>query len=99
MSIETLREESKATVRRPIAKVIVTWTDPLIDPSIDAVPSEVHGDARNQAVPHLDPHLPMAEVERLHILNVLRHTEGNKTRAAAILGISTRTLYNKLAEY
>ena len=66
---------------------------------IDAVPSEVHGDARNQAVPHLDPHLPIAEVERLHILNVLRHTEGNKTRAAAILGISTRTLYNKLAEY
>ncbi len=66
---------------------------------IDSVPSEVHGEAHTRAVPHLDPHLPISEVERLHILNVLSHTDGNKTRAAAILGISTRTLYNKLAEY
>jgi hypothetical protein len=40
MSLETLREESKATVRRPIAKVVVTWTDPLIDTSINTEVSE-----------------------------------------------------------
>jgi hypothetical protein len=34
MSIETLREESKKTVRFPVAKVRITWTDPLIDLSI-----------------------------------------------------------------
>jgi len=66
---------------------------------VDAVPAEVLGDQSNQALPRLDPHLPISEVEKLHILNVLRHTNGNKTRAASILGISTRTLYNKLAEY
>lgn len=46
-----------------------------------------------------DPGMSLAEVERLHILEVLRHTDGNKTKAAGILGITTRTLYNKLAEY
>jgi len=40
MSEATLRAESKATVRRPIAKVVVTWTDPLIDLSLDTVQSE-----------------------------------------------------------
>jgi uncharacterized protein (TIGR02145 family) len=34
MSLATLRAESKETVRRPIAKVRITWTDPLIDLSI-----------------------------------------------------------------
>ncbi len=66
---------------------------------IDAVPAEVLGDQGDQALPRLDPHLRISEVEKLHILNILRHTNGNKTRAAAILGVSTRTLYNKLAEY
>ncbi|MHC4470289.1 MAG: sigma-54-dependent transcriptional regulator [Planctomycetota bacterium] len=47
----------------------------------------------------LDPETPLAELERRHILSTLRYTGGNKTRAAGLLGISTRTLYNKLAEY
>ena len=40
MSTETLRTESKQTVRRPIAKVDVTFTDPLIDVSINVITSE-----------------------------------------------------------
>lgn len=36
-------------------------------------------------------------VERQHILRVLEQTEGNKTKAAEILGIQRRTLYKKLA--
>jgi DNA-binding NtrC family response regulator len=39
------------------------------------------------------------ELERLHILRVLNETGGNRERAAAILGISARTLYRKLREY
>ena len=41
----------------------------------------------------------LEELEREHILNVLRQSEGNRERAAAILGISSRTLYRKLREY
>jgi DNA-binding NtrC family response regulator len=41
----------------------------------------------------------LAEVERDVILDTLRHTEGNRTMAAHLLGISIRTLRNKLHEY
>jgi len=43
--------------------------------------------------------LSMAEVERLHIINTLRLTDGNREKAARILKISPRTLYRKLREY
>ncbi|HYY94985.1 MAG TPA: sigma-54 dependent transcriptional regulator [Pyrinomonadaceae bacterium] len=39
------------------------------------------------------------ELERRHILRVLEDAGGNRERAAAILGISARTLYRKLREY
>lgn len=42
---------------------------------------------------------PLAEVEKRHIYRVLSSTGGNKTRAAKILGIDTKTLYNKLKAY
>lgn len=41
----------------------------------------------------------VAEVERSLILDTLQHTCGNRTHAATILGISIRTLRNKLREY
>ncbi|MCA8942787.1 MAG: hypothetical protein KDB80_09540 [Planctomycetes bacterium] len=42
---------------------------------------------------------PLAEIEKRHILRVLSATNGNKTRAAKILGIDAKTLYNKLKNY
>ena len=41
----------------------------------------------------------VADVERQLILNTLEHTLGNRTQAATILGISIRTLRNKLKQY
>ncbi len=41
----------------------------------------------------------LEELEREHILRVLNESNGNRERAAAILGISSRTLYQKLREY
>ncbi|MFY9341842.1 MAG: helix-turn-helix domain-containing protein [Planctomycetota bacterium] len=43
--------------------------------------------------------LTLAEVEKRHIQRVLASTNNNKTRAARILGIDTKTLYNKLKSY
>jgi two-component system, response regulator FlrC len=41
----------------------------------------------------------VAQVERDLILDTLKHCLGNRTHAANILGISIRTLRNKLNEY
>ena len=41
----------------------------------------------------------VAEVERDLIIETLQHTLGNRTHAANILGISIRTLRNKLKQY
>ena len=41
----------------------------------------------------------LEDLEREHILRVLNESDGNRERAAAILGISSRTLYRKLREY
>lgn len=41
----------------------------------------------------------IADVERDMILDTLGHTLGNRTQAATILGISIRTLRNKLQQY
>ena len=39
---------------------------------------------------------PMEEVERRVIHETLRHTKGDKTLAARLLGIAARTIYRKL---
>jgi len=41
----------------------------------------------------------LAELERRHIEAVLRATEGRRSQAARLLGISERNLYRKLREY
>ena len=41
----------------------------------------------------------VADVERRLILDTLDHTRGNRTHAASILGISIRTLRNRLHDY
>ena len=47
----------------------------------------------------LQPGMSVAEAERRLIHETLTFTENNKTRAAELLGISLKTLHNKLKEY
>lgn len=47
----------------------------------------------------VEQNLTMREVEREYILEVLRRTGGNKSRAAELLGLDRKTLYRKLDEY
>jgi len=42
---------------------------------------------------------PIRELERLHVENTLALTDGNRTHAAVMLGISLRTLRNRIREY
>ena len=43
--------------------------------------------------------LELAFVEKNHIKKILRHTSGNKTQAAKLLGIGLTTLYQKIKDY
>jgi two-component system response regulator FlrC len=51
------------------------------------------------ATPAFKPGMTIGEVEKNLILQTLEHTKQNRTRAAELLGISIRTLRNKLNEY
>jgi DNA-binding NtrC family response regulator len=46
-----------------------------------------------------EPVLPLREVERRYILHTLHTARGNRTKAAKLLGISTRCLQYKLKAY
>ncbi len=48
---------------------------------------------------HLHPGLTVDDAERRLIELTLKHTGDNRTRAAELLGISTKTLFNKLKAY
>jgi DNA-binding NtrC family response regulator len=71
------------------------------------IPSNGHGEAELAAAPpvaHADVvALPlgatMDEAEREMIRRTLSHTNGNKTRAAKILGISLKTMHNKVKKF
>jgi DNA-binding NtrC family response regulator len=43
--------------------------------------------------------MPLAQIERQAILETLKQTKGNQTRAAKVLGISDRTLRDKIKRY
>ena len=43
--------------------------------------------------------LPLDELEKQHILKVLKATAGNKAKAAEILGVNTTTVYRKIEKY
>ncbi|MEJ2189359.1 MAG: sigma-54 dependent transcriptional regulator [Acidobacteriota bacterium] len=58
---------------------------------------EAGSDERDSAdtSPRIGDSLTLEEIEKLHIEAVLRRCQGNRTRAAAILGIERKSLYRK----
>ncbi len=69
----------------------------LIRPS--HIPDEVRKPALGKGSIVFQPGVSLAEVERKMIIETLKAVGGNKLRAASVLGISRRSLYNKLEEY
>jgi DNA-binding NtrC family response regulator len=61
-----------------------------------AIPAPIRNDDNTV---HLEVGTTVDEAERQLILKTLLSTHNNKTRAAEILGITTKTLQNKLKEY
>ena len=81
-----------------LERATVVSPQPLIQP--DALPERV----RSAPTPRLIADVPtvnpsMEVIERAYILWVLQAENGNKTRAAEVLGIDPSTLYRKLNRY
>jgi DNA-binding NtrC family response regulator len=65
--------------------------DPAVHPALPADPNP-------ESAPGVGG-IPLADLERQAILETLRQTSGNQTKAAKVLGISDRTLREKVRRY
>jgi hypothetical protein len=69
----------------------------LID--VGDLPPDLVGASTESPVLKVSLGQPLREVEKEYILASLRKNGGNKARTAELLGISEKTLYNKLNRY
>jgi DNA-binding NtrC family response regulator len=76
--------------------VVITRNERL---SEDDFPSELSLGPVAEDLPSLRVPMKLEEGSKYLILKTLERFGGNKTRAAEALGITTRTIRNKLAEY
>lgn len=82
-------------LRNIIEHAVVTSSEDVIEPA--GLPEYLRSAARLMQSRKTKPSL--AELEAVYIAEVLEHTRGNKTRAAEILGISRKNLYEKMRRY
>ncbi len=83
------------------------WDDMTVEPVDEASApqwqvaesAQVGGNTAIKTLTDQDEVVPLKDVERQMILHALQKTDNNRTHAAKMLGISVRTLRNKLHEY
>jgi DNA-binding NtrC family response regulator len=79
-----------------IERAVVLGPGPLLEPK--HLPPKIQPAPNPGGVPQI-PGATMAELERYAILETLKATAGSTSRAAEMLGISTRTIQYRLHEY
>jgi DNA-binding NtrC family response regulator len=80
-------------LKNVMERAVILANGPELD--INDLPADIQLNASNEEGKGFE----MAKIEKLHILKVLKHTAGNKTEAAKLLGIGIATLYRKIEEY
>ncbi len=86
-------------LKNVIERAVALGSGPLIDaPDIWLSGLDVGPAIVTSAEPAYEP-ISLEEVEKRHILRTLRHTDWNKSQAAAILGIERSTLDRKIRAY
>jgi DNA-binding NtrC family response regulator len=65
----------------------------------DSLPEEITGRRSTGRSLRLSLGCSIAEAERQLILATLDHLDGNKRETAKVLGVSLKTLYNRLNSY
>lgn len=66
---------------------------------LNDIPDNIRNGEAEKDVIDYDPAMTLHDLEKRYILKALAHFGGNKTQAANNLGITIKTLYNKLHEY
>ncbi len=91
-------------MRNTLERAVIVCSGPMIEvkhlpPNFGAgLPLQSSGDGNANEL-RLGVGTTVGEAERQLIMKTLQSTHNNKTRAAEILGISLKTLHNKLKEY
>src|SRR3954463_3779764 len=89
-------------LRNLLERAVIVCEGPMIEPK-HMPPGFGHAPVRSSVsdgnAVRVGVGTTVEEAERLLILKTLESTHNNKTRAADILGISLKTLHNKLKEY
>ncbi len=93
-----VRELRNAVQRGYVMAATELISDEWLPAPMEAAPAPAaaSGDALSVAIPI---GTSMAEAERRLILATLQHFDKHKERTAAVLGISMKTLYNRLKDY
>ena len=71
-------------------------SDQLLDASTAHAPANGRHEGETQFVTNVPT---LEELERVHIRYVLERVRWHQGRAAAVLGISSKTLYRKIRQY
>ncbi|HTL11437.1 MAG TPA: sigma-54-dependent Fis family transcriptional regulator, partial [Bdellovibrionota bacterium] len=66
---------------------------------LEDIPFNIRMPRTKAESPEFSLNMPLDEVEKNHILRTLAYNQGNKTKTAQSLGITIKTLYNKLHRY
>jgi DNA-binding NtrC family response regulator len=85
---------------RSVIHRALTFTDSS-EIHLDDLPAELRlaGQSAHRVNDAADRQLPLEELEREYVLEVLRRTGGNKKKAAEWLGMPRRTLYRRLEAF
>ena len=87
-------------LRNSIERAVIICSEELVERHhLAPYPVDQRNRARSEDTVTLPVGTPLDEVERQMIIRTLQKTSNNKTRAAELLGVSLKTLHNKLRLY
>lgn len=84
-------------LKNVMERAVILCRSEAIEPG--DLPRRITNNESNKPEIHLQLGTPLAEIEKDVILKTLDQMDNNKTHAAKILGISLKTLHNKLNQY